>query len=147
MATTPAVVTSAIDADATAAALPEQPEENKADPSIGNCWGRTNERTLWTRLWQVVAGASLVVNLVAMAVTGAAAHVLVAGIVACIVAPIVFYLQFQLEDTECTYIRLYIAARPAWRVLFRLICYGAAQFAITERLTWKEKQSENHLAV
>ena len=85
------------------------PEENNIQPtedppSIRNCWGMTNERTLWTRIWQGVAVASVVVNLVAMAVTGAVAHVLVAGIVACLVAPVVFYLQFKLEDTECTYV-------------------------------------------
>ena len=65
------------------------------------CWGMTDERTLWSRIWQGVAVASLVINLVAMAIVGSVAPVLVAGIVACVVAPIVFYLQFKLQETEC----------------------------------------------
>ena len=64
-----------------------------------NLFGCADERTIWTRIWQGVAGASIVINLAAMITEGSAVAIL-AGIVACIVAPIVIYLQFQLQNTD-----------------------------------------------
>ena len=63
----------------------------------------TDERTLWTRIWQGVAAGSLGVNLAAMAIE-ASTVVIVAGIIACLIAAAVIYLQFQLQDTDSTYI-------------------------------------------
>jgi hypothetical protein len=57
------------------------------------------ERTLWTRIWQGVAAASLGLNVASMAIE-ATAVVIVAGIIACIIAPIVIFLQMRLQDTE-----------------------------------------------
>jgi hypothetical protein len=57
------------------------------------------ERTMWTRIWQGVAAASLGLNVASMVIEGTAV-VIVAGIIACIIAPIVIYLQMRLQDTE-----------------------------------------------
>jgi len=70
-------------------------------PSMVNCWGLTDERTLWTRIWQGIAGASMAVNLAAMAIE-ASAVAIVAGGIACVIAPVVIYLQFKLQDTDST---------------------------------------------
>jgi len=79
-------------------------EENKPEErSAKNCWGMTDERLLWTRIWQGVAGASLAVNLAAMVIVSSAVAI-VAGIIACLIAPVVIYLQFQLQDTDSTFL-------------------------------------------
>jgi len=85
-----------------AAPLAVDSEQENAEPSAANCWGRTDERTLWTRIWQGVAAGSLGVNLAAMAIE-ASTVVIVAGIIACLIAAAVIYLQFQLQDTDSTY--------------------------------------------
>jgi len=66
------------------------------------CCGRLDtgvERTLWTRIWQGIAIASVVINISAMAITGGGAAI-VAGIIALLVAPVVFMRQFTLQNTE-----------------------------------------------
>ena len=67
----------------------------------GSLFDFLEDRTLWTRIWQGVAAASIALNLAAMAVE-ASAVAIVAGIVACCIAPVVIYLQFKLEDEDCT---------------------------------------------
>ena len=54
------------------------------------------KRSLWTRIWQGAAIASVVVNLAAMAIEGSGVAI-VYGIIALVIAPIVFYFQFQLQ--------------------------------------------------
>jgi hypothetical protein len=54
------------------------------------------ERTLWTRIWQGVAIASFVVNIVAMVLEASAVAIL-AGIVALFISPVVFYFQIELQ--------------------------------------------------
>lgn len=73
-----------------------------AETPKDNCFGCADERTIWTRIWQGVALTSVGVNVAAM-VTEASAVAIIAGLVACLIAPVVIYLQFQLQDTESTY--------------------------------------------
>jgi hypothetical protein len=63
---------------------------------------RSLERTLWTRIWQGVAAASIVVNIVAMAIEQSAVSI-VAGIIAVLIAPVVIKRQFDLQDTDCKF--------------------------------------------
>lgn len=67
-----------------------------------NLFGCEDDRSLWTRIWQGAAGASLVLNLVAMILAGGGITIL-SGLVAIAIAPIVIYLQFQLSelDSKC----------------------------------------------
>jgi hypothetical protein len=58
------------------------------------------ERTFWTRLWQGIAGASLGINVAAMAIEGSAVTI-AAGVVACVIAPFVIKRQMDLQDTDC----------------------------------------------
>mmetsp|Transcript_24419 Transcript_24419/g.29333 ORF Transcript_24419/g.29333 Transcript_24419/m.29333 type:complete len:260 (+) Transcript_24419:46-825(+) len=60
---------------------------------------KRKERTFWTRLWQGLAGASAAVAVVAMAIEQSFI-VVIAGVVALLVAPVVVYFQFQLQDTD-----------------------------------------------
>ena len=99
----PAPVAAPASSNAAAAApLTVDDEQENEEPSAANCWGMTDERTLWTRIWQGVAAGSLGVNLAAMAIE-ASTVVIVAGIIACLIAAAVIYLQFQLQDTDSTY--------------------------------------------
>ena len=61
--------------------------------------GPCGERTLWTRLWQGMAGASIVVNILSMAIEGSSVAI-VAGIFAVLVGPIVIVRQFKLQNTD-----------------------------------------------
>jgi hypothetical protein len=70
-------------------------------PKTENCFGCADERNIWTRIWQGVAAASIGVNLAAMVTEGSAVAI-IAGIVACLIAPVVIYLQFKLQDTDST---------------------------------------------
>jgi hypothetical protein len=63
--------------------------------------GKCANRTITTRVAQGVAGASIVLNIVAMALSFSG-FTLVAGIVALIIAPIVIMQQFALQDTGST---------------------------------------------
>ena len=63
---------------------------------------RSLERTLWTRIWQGLAAASIVVNIVAMAIEQSAVSI-VAGIIAVLIAPVVIKRQFDLQDTDCKF--------------------------------------------
>ena len=58
-----------------------------------------SERTLWTRLWQGMAGASVVVNLAAMAMEGPTIMI-IAGLVALFVGPVVILRAFQLQNMD-----------------------------------------------
>jgi hypothetical protein len=66
-----------------------------------NCFGCPDERTIYTRIWQGIAIASFAVNITAMIIEESII-IFVAGIVACMIAPIVIVLQFQLQDTDST---------------------------------------------
>jgi hypothetical protein len=59
------------------------------------------ERTLWTRIWQGIAIACVVLSLVAMIYEGGSAVVVIMGLIAFVVSGAVFYFQFQLEDVDC----------------------------------------------
>ena len=62
------------------------------------------ERTLWTRIWQGCAVASLVLNIVAMALSDSSnTAVIVMGVIACLIAPVVFLRQFKLQDMDSKY--------------------------------------------
>jgi hypothetical protein len=89
-------------AAATASAAPsssplELIERGENDDKGGPC----GERTLKTRIAQGVAIASFVLNILAMAWEQSVVAIL-AGIVACIIAPVVVYYQFLMQDTDCT---------------------------------------------
>jgi hypothetical protein len=57
------------------------------------------ERTLWTRVWQGIAIACFVLNIVSMAIEGSAVAI-IAGLIALLVAGAVFKFQFDLQDTD-----------------------------------------------
>lgn len=77
-------------ADVEAQSDPTMDEETKR-------W-RDMERTLMTRVVQGTAGASIVLNLVAMIVEGGVAIAM--GLVALAVGSFVIYFQFMLQDTD-----------------------------------------------
>jgi len=58
------------------------------------------ERTFWTRLWQGVAGVSFVINIVAMVIEKSSVMI-VAGLIALVIAPVVVIEQFKLQDLDC----------------------------------------------
>ena len=72
---------------------PEEDEETKK-------W-RDMERTLTTRVVQGTAGASIVLNLVAMVLEGGVAIAM--GLVALVVGSVVIYFQFMIQDTDSEY--------------------------------------------
>lgn len=72
----------------------ESGEEEKEDE------GPCGERTLKTRIAQGVAGASIVVNVIAIAIEQSGVMI-VAGIIALILGPIVIMQQFKLQDVGC----------------------------------------------
>lgn len=55
-----------------------------------------------TRIWQCIAAASIGANLASMVMQRSAVSI-VAGLVACFIAPVVIYLQVRLQDTNSTY--------------------------------------------
>lgn len=61
---------------------------------------RERERSLWTKLWQGLAAGSLAVNIAAMAIVGSGVTIAM-GVIACLVAPVVFKRQMDLQDTDC----------------------------------------------
>jgi hypothetical protein len=65
-----------------------------------------NERQLWTRIWQGLAVASLVVNLLAIAFEGG--YAFLGGLVAVAIAPLVIYKQEKLQRTDSTYARTHL---------------------------------------
>lgn len=71
-----------------------------------NCFGCADERTIYTRFWQAVAIASLAVNIAAIAIEESVVMI-VAGVVACCIAPVVIFLQFKLQDTDSTLFQNY----------------------------------------
>ncbi len=72
---------------------PEEDEETKK-------W-RNMERTIMTRAIQGTAGASIVLNLVAMVLEAGVAIAM--GIVAIFVGCVVIYFQFMIQDTDSEY--------------------------------------------
>ena len=60
--------------------------------------GMCGDRTMKTRIAQGVAGASIVVNIAAIALEQSVIMI-VAGAIAVIIAPLVIMTQFKLEDT------------------------------------------------
>ena len=79
-------------------------EEEKEDE------GPCGDRTLKTRIAQGVAGASIVVNVIAIAIEQSGVMI-VAGIIALIIGPIVIMQQFKLQDVGCKSLR---KATPVW---------------------------------
>lgn len=71
-----------------------------------NCFGCPDERTIYTRIWQGIAITSFAINLAAMIIVDESVIMIVAGIVACLIAPVVVYLQFQIQDTDSTFVLL-----------------------------------------
>lgn len=69
-----------------------------------NCFGCPDERTIYTRIWQGIAITSFAINLAAMIIVDESVIMIVAGIVACLIAPVVVYLQFQIQDTDSTFV-------------------------------------------
>lgn len=61
---------------------------------------RDMERTIWTRVAQGIAGASIVLNLLAM-ILEASGSVVVMALIALAVGSVVIYFQFALQDTDC----------------------------------------------
>jgi hypothetical protein len=84
-----------------------------------NCFGCPDERTIYTRIWQGIAIASFAINLAAMIIVDESIIMIVAGIVACLIAPVVIYLQFQIQDTDSTFV-LYILYHIICDILFDL---------------------------
>jgi hypothetical protein len=60
------------------------------------------ERTVTTRVVQGTAGASIVLNLVAMIMDGGVTIAM--GIVALFVGSVVIYFQFMIQDTDSKYV-------------------------------------------
>ena len=63
---------------------------------------KEEEFSLWTKIWQGTAVATVALNLVSMILFTAVTTV-IKGLVAMGVAGIVFWVQFQVEDTDCKY--------------------------------------------
>lgn len=61
---------------------------------------RDMERTLITRIAQGTAGASIILNLVAM-ILETSGITYVAGIIALFIGSVVIYFQFMIQDTDC----------------------------------------------
>ena len=76
----------------------EDIEAGKEEEEEGLC----GERTLKTRIAQGIAGASIVINVVAIAIEQSVVMI-VAGIIALIIGPIVIWQQFNLQDTGCKF--------------------------------------------
>ena len=69
-------------------------DENLEDDKQKHWW---KDRNLWTRIWQGIAIASFSVNIVAMAIEGSTVAI-IAGVVAVLIAPVVFWVQFKLQE-------------------------------------------------
>jgi hypothetical protein len=66
-----------------------------------NCFGCADERTVYTRIWQGLAITSFAVNITAIVIEESIIMI-VAGVIACCIAPIVIFLQFKLQDNDST---------------------------------------------
>jgi hypothetical protein len=60
---------------------------------------REIERSLWTKIWQGLAAASIAMNIAAMVIYGSGVAIAM-GVIACIVGPIVIKRQMDLQDTD-----------------------------------------------
>ena len=105
MASTAVAIASVTKPSSKIAALAAHQAVTQTDlPDVGNLEDdeddnqrRCANRTLVTRIAQGTAGASIVVNIVAIAVEQSAV-VIVAGLLALVIAPIVIVQQFHLQD-------------------------------------------------
>ena len=103
MASTAVAIASVTKPSSKIAALAAHQAVTQTDlPDVGNLDEDDNQRrcanrTLVTRIAQGTAGASIVVNIVAIAVEQSAV-VIVAGLLALVMAPIVIVQQFHLQD-------------------------------------------------
>lgn len=103
MASTAVAIASVTKPSSKIAALAAHQAVTQTDlPDVGNLDEDDNQRrcanrTLVTRIAQGTAGASIVVNIVAIAVEQSAV-VIVAGLLALVIAPIVIVQQFHLQD-------------------------------------------------
>ena len=91
------------------AAIPSKPSaphladvEAQEDPTVSAEVRRLRdiERTLWTRIWQGIAIACVVLNIVAMIWEWSGIS-FAAGLIAIFIAAAVFYFQFAIQDTDC----------------------------------------------
>uniref|UniRef100_A0A7S2YKK8 Uncharacterized protein n=1 Tax=Entomoneis paludosa TaxID=265537 RepID=A0A7S2YKK8_9STRA len=71
-------------------------QDGEDEEEDGFCSGRT----LKTRIVHGVAISSVVLNIAAMAVSGAAGAVIVAALFAVVIAPVVIFFQLKLQDTD-----------------------------------------------
>lgn len=81
-----------------------------------NCFGCPDERTVYTRIWQGIAIASFAINLSAMIIVDESVIIIIAGIVACIIAPVVIYLQFRIQDTDSKLVPVVCDIFRAWYI-------------------------------
>lgn len=75
--------------------------EAQREPETEEKKWRDMERSIFTRVIQGTAGASIVLNIVAMALYGGAAIAM--GLIALFVGSVVIYFQFMLQDTDSEY--------------------------------------------
>ena len=84
--------------------------------------GPCGARTLKTRIAQGVAIASFVLNLLAM-IWEQSAVAIVAGIIACVIAPVVVYRQFQMQNTDCTFVLCHSTLQNVHRLPTRIFAF------------------------
>jgi hypothetical protein len=89
------------DMSSAVAALSSIVKNDESSQPKDNCFGCPDERTIWTRVWQGIAASSIGLNIAAMVAEGSTV-VIIAGIIACMIAPVVIYLQFQIQATDST---------------------------------------------
>jgi hypothetical protein len=77
-----------------------QDVEAQEEPETEDKKWRDMERSLTTRIVQGTAGASIVLNVLAMAIEGGAAVGM--GIIALLVASVVIFFQFMIQDIDST---------------------------------------------
>lgn len=79
-----------------------QDVEAQEEPETEDKKWRDMERSLTTRIVQGTAGASIVLNIVAMAIEGGTAVGM--GIIALLVASVVIFFQFMIQDIDSTFV-------------------------------------------
>jgi len=85
---------------------------------------RDMERTIFTRIIQGTAGASIVFNIVAMAIEGGVTIGM--GMIALIVGSLVIYFQFMIQDTDSTFFMdllfVFVGCMPPLNHFFLIHC-------------------------
>lgn len=87
---------------------------------------KSRERTFWTRLWQGLAGGSIGLAIAAIAIEQSVLPI-VAGIIAVIVGAAVIKFQFDLQDTDCEYLKsMYTKATTAVLISYSFCLLASA---------------------